>query len=474
MNRSRTARAASAKEKLVKAIHVLRPLSIVPLTVSTERRERVEEPVATRAEYGARPSSSEDAAITFYPSPTSIGDSPRDEDVSTQTSDDPMGAYPSIVSRFLTLWLPTDPSDRNGPTIQWMMGVAQLEEPATPLRTALQALAANRVAAANGNSVLYREAEQSYGEALGLLKAHLSTTDPMVDDQALSAARVLMIYEFYASPNQTITGWNAHQQGIFNLATTRGPQSFDTLWRQSFLLDIKNVNFIMVVQSRLRSSFLDPQWRQIGEINSMFAVEHRLYDLGFDFSIILGDYLSADRSTEMGLATRKTCIGRFEEQASGYAQLLDFLRNLRPEDAAISSGDFWNLDSAILAAYIVVLYSRTVAHTREAVDVLMASSMISESERWQLGSLVPKYSVRRYNELVVRTIAAIEHATRDEMGLYGGQKTLFPLRLLMVSINPGEPHFDRVTKLYKAVTISKGLKHAEDLERTWGFRGERM
>ena len=59
------------------------------------------------------------------------------------------------------------------------------------------------------------------------------------------------------------------------------------------------------------------------------------------------------------------------------------------------------------------------------------------------------------------------------MGLYGAQKTLFPLRVLMVTVRKGAPYRGKVVELYNRVTTSKGLKHAQDLDNFRGKSDER-
>ena len=191
--------------------HSLQPrLAADVVDIGTERRERVEETIAPErlvadlnvagegaaaAKENAAESSEMEAAAAFYPTPEPAKDDAEQPLSATDTTDNQMGAYPSLVSRFMSLWLPDNPDNRRGPTIVWLGGVAQLEHPEPPLRVALQALAANRVASASGNTVLYEEGQQCYGEALGLLKTHLGAANSIADDQALSAARILMLYE---------------------------------------------------------------------------------------------------------------------------------------------------------------------------------------------------------------------------------------------------------------------------------------
>ena len=277
---------------------------------------------------------------------------------------------------------------------------------------------------------------------------------------------------------------------------------------------------IKTIQKRERSSFLDPQWRYTGEVDTFSAIEHKLYDLAFQMTATLGEYERAVVKSDPPYETLLRCVREYEDSASGFAELLQALKDLRPPDTVISSGDFWDLQSAVLAAYILVIYKRACDHTHSGIKELLKNPNIADSERWQLGSMVsgtvsihsvlhlcrlrpalllrvrssqtlveyalysskyivlteriqvPKFSGRRINELSARVTAAGEYGTKDEMGLYGCQKMLFPIRLLWVTIAKDAPYFDRVERLWQRISDSSGIGHAKDLEKLWGKKGE--
>lgn len=101
----------------------------------------------------------------------------------------------SLLDHFMRLYLPSAAENRTGGTLTWLKEVFASPQPSLVLELARHALAANRVAAVDGNSSKKHSGHIYYGRALQALNERLSKQLDKPDNQVLAAARCLMIYE---------------------------------------------------------------------------------------------------------------------------------------------------------------------------------------------------------------------------------------------------------------------------------------
>ena len=114
---------------------------------------------------------------------------PRDSDLADR----------SLIDAFLSIYQPTAIENRYGATIVWLHEARSLAQPCPALGVDLHALAANRVAARDGDTRLAQRSRHCYSKALQELNKLLSTPESIVNDQTLAAIRCLMIYEVRAA-----------------------------------------------------------------------------------------------------------------------------------------------------------------------------------------------------------------------------------------------------------------------------------
>ena len=67
-----------------------------------------------------------------------------------------------------------------------------------------------------------------------------------------------------------------------------------------------------------------------------------------------------------------------------------------------------------------------------------------------------------------RVVDAAKYSTRDDMGFYGTQRSLFSLRTTIGFLPHRSSLYDEAVDLYNDIMPRQGLSHAEDLDREWG------
>ena len=142
------------------------------------------------------------------------------------------------------------------------------------------------------------------------------------------------------------------------------------------------VKMIRVDQSGDRSNFLDPQWRRPAVPQSLYEVDHKLAEHLFEMIVFVGELEAISGLDEAAVTAMKALLPKFEEFCSKASTLLRHLSRFQPRDGPSSSGDFWDLPSAILAAYIILMHFRACQSAGEIIETLLKSSMISDAERW--------------------------------------------------------------------------------------------
>ena len=211
-----------------------------------------------------------------------------------------------------------------------------------------------------------------------------------------------------------------------------------------------------------------PQWRPQGEIKNAFDVEETLYTLAFDLAAVFQQENVAMRSTVVDKEYFRSIVEQLDAAMGRMYDLLQQMRGVSPIPPPEETVDFWDLSSAVARACVCALDFHTSIRVRGLVSRIHEEDPDYITENALLASLSKKYTYEREENIVRTGLVAVKYSIGDEMGLYGGQRCLFPIRMIVCKLTPEFPFVDDVYKTYEEMVQKKGLRHARDLERVWG------
>ena len=428
-----------------------------------ERRERLEEAIRSTQGQSSRAVLLPQASQHELPFPQW----PTSTDFSLEY-EDPRWPDQWLMDKFMEVYKPKDSWNQTGCILLWLKEAIALSNPPPLLHHALRALAANQVARIVNDDELANQGLAHCGEALALLGKQLQSDDANYDDETMAAIRLLMIFELFESTSASVVAWGSHQLGLARMCTLRGPENFESPFAKNLLLDIKNVNMIFCTQYSLPTVFGNPRWHQIGDPTGIHDLEHRAYDIAFRMSTILQREKQASTQVNATVDDLVDLVERLNGMVEALEELLELVIEFRPPEMAASSNPFWNLDSANLVANILTLNINASFRIHDLLFRLQGQEGLTQDSNEQLTRFREFYSTDRAEKMVQGVIETTSFMIGDEMGLYGGQRSLYPVRMTLCKLPDNFAGRDQVLYLYGELIKRKGIRHAQDLNKVWG------
>ncbi|KAK4946838.1 hypothetical protein LTR10_014341 [Elasticomyces elasticus] len=358
-------------------------------------------------------------------------------------------AAQSLLEEFMTIYLPTAPENRTGATLTWLKEACGYSQPSPLLEVARNALAANRVAAVNGDSSIQRTGHMYYGRALQALTEHLNQQLEYCDNQGLAA--------LFESTAASVSAWASHQRGLVELLMKRGPANFEDDTSKALLIDIRAANYSKA------SPLGSREWQLEAPPTSLLEVEHRFCDLGLELSALSEQDDTIASSSEPNLEQVEKLVAEIDQRSSDLVVLLHQMEQFRPSTVSHDDPGFWNLETALHAANIKVMMLDASITIRENAGRGQLSA-------FTVAAVTDKFTTEAEGILASQILSALEYTTGNDMGLYGAQKSLFAVRMMLCNLSRQDPIFDRFLEILNRLA-QRGLRHVQDLNNEWGQPG---
>ena len=230
---------------------------------------------------------------------------------------------------------------------------------------------------------------------------------------------------------------------------------------------------IASVQHRQEILLSGREWQLITEPQSLDDVEHRFSDLTLHLSNLFGKEEDLNTSPQANLQQQKELLGSLEQLKADFHTLVQQMRTFSglPTDSQTGSG-FLNLQSALNFANVEAMILETTITCREVrTRISGTESVYPPQESVIAASITGREAHEKDSVLAEKILAALQYATRGEMGLYGAQKSLFALRMTLCNISRHSPVFQQLANIYRDLS-ERGLKHSQDINQVWGELGD--
>ncbi|MCJ1377631.1 hypothetical protein MMC17_000726 [Xylographa soralifera] len=405
---------------------------------------------------------------------------------------------------FLGKYLPSSTDFANSASPMWLQQAADVRDPGETLKLSLRALSMTRLGRLNGDDYMTTQGKMNYVLALRELQNALWDEQSMWKDETLAAGRVLVYHEIFEATSGSISAVANHEAGMALLVQLRGPEKYHSPLARAILEDVRNTCMIMALRERKASFFGSETWATQPWGREAKSVPQKLYDKGFALAALLEEMDTSRRPiddvtpAEQLVRYLSRCLEIDNELEAWYQELLEDspspLYWIRPaedkelRDSTSSSTtnmndtafEFASLHLAhvtmnywairiILSSAVAGICNNVPQGIFDAQDGLPEDSTKAADERYSpsytsqkfIEAMASKYCIDQRIELASSIVLAVPYCMDEKMGLFGSQKTLFPLgtTLSVLETLPGEDSA-RCQKLYQQLTTKKGLRFA--------------
>lgn len=213
------------------------------------------------------------------------------------------------------------------------------------------------------------------------------------------------------------------------------------------------------------------EWQLGAAPTSLREVEHRFCDLGLELSGLFEEDDALASSSEPTLEQNENLVVEIDRRRSDLEILFQQMEQFRPASTTWrAEQNFWNLETALYTANIKVMMldaSITIREITARCDRVASRSHPASSI---VTAVTGQYTTEAEAVLTSQILSALEYTTRDDMGLYGAQKSLFAIRMMLCNLSRQNPLFDRSLALINRLA-QRGLRHVQDLDNEWGQPG---
>jgi hypothetical protein len=278
-----------------------------------------------------------------------------------------------------------------------------------------------------------------------------------------------------------------------HIATRRGPRGFATPFSAAILSDIKFVEVSSLLQRAapatcpdlanpyplfqmmfatyrsIVSPLMEVQWRFSGLPRSVRDVEQIVFGLGLDLAAIFQEDNTATAIGESDPMALPTRIKRVDAISSGLDQTLVALSGLRPAygDPECLGKEYWGLESSVVVATALSLGLDASLGVHEMLDRLSRTPGAVQ-DSFSLAPFILARPPEQHELLGLRVIESVEYMTQSEMGQYGAQRAIFPLRILLNVLPQEYAAYGCAANLYTQLQSVRGLHILRDLSQVWG------
>ena len=192
------------------------------------------------------------------------------------------------------------------------------------------------------------------------------------------------------------------------------------------------------------------RWALSGEPTSLHELDDQLSDLGLNLASLYSEEEKLKESGVLHSAALRDLVQRMDALAALLHNMASTLARFKPE----GSGDreFWSLESATITSISLTLLLDTSLSIHNLLDQLTEDG---EKDRVQFAKFIGGQEAGWHEELGWRVVSAAAYMTRDDMGIYGATRAIFPLWMMINILPYNDAAYGRAEGLYVQMA-SKG------------------
>ncbi len=212
---------------------------------------------------------------------------------------------------------------------------------------------------------------------------------------------------------------------------------------------------------------------------SVNEVEVLVLHHGLDLAALYADEEAARAAGVLDDDKLRQLVRRLDGLAAELAYDMTILARLRPPPAATAppaatladrpaaptaDKEFWGLESAVMTAIVLTLLLDASFSVHDMLNRLTGDTPPATPERQSLAPFIESHEAEAWHdELGWRVVSAAAYMTQASMGVYGGQRAMFPL-WMMLNILPRElAAYGRAEALYIQGIAGRKMRHPLDL-----------
>ncbi|MCJ1388276.1 hypothetical protein MMC18_001121 [Xylographa bjoerkii] len=406
---------------------------------------------------------------------------------------------------FLGKYLPSSTDFATSASPMWLQQAADIRDPGETLKLSLRALSMTRLGRINSDDNMTTQGKINYVLALRELQKALWDEQSMWKDETLAAGRVLVYHEIFEATSGSISAVANHEAGMALLVQLRGPEKYHSPLARAILEDVRNTCMIMALRERKASFFGSETWATQPWGREPKSVPQKLYDKGFALAALLEEMDTARQLTDNVTPAERIvrylsrCLEIDNELEAWYQELLEDspspLYWIQPTNEKVRN-DVQNSSTTNINDTMFEFASLHLAHVTMnywAIRIILSSAVAgicknvpqgifnmrdgrpendpkvaderyssSYSAKSFIEAMASRYCIDQRIGLASSIVLSVPYCMDENMGLFGSQKTLFPLgtTLSVLETMPGEESA-RCRKLYQQLTTKKGLRFAQ-------------
>ncbi len=215
--------------------------------------------------------------------------------------------------------------------------------------------------------------------------------------------------------------------------------------------------------------FAQGEWRASSQPTTLNEVEQRVFDLGFDLSALYEEDEASAASGGKSHENLPRLITQMDRVLIGLDECAVALEGMGPQlsNPGSNLAGFWDLESAVAVANIATLALDASICIHEMLERLGGPALLSRRDRLPMAPFAENKGAGWQDQLASYIVAAVTFMTRENMGLYGAQRSIFPLRMMLNILSPDSASYSAARELYVSLLTRNKLRHTESLDGLW-------
>lgn len=363
----------------------------------------------------------------------------------------------------------------------------------------------SRMAWLTSNSELSTLARTNYIGGLSEFQKALWDPAERREDRTLAAGRALTLYELYESTS--FKGWNSHSKGFASLLQMRGPETLQSPFARQLTESFRSTSMYQSIQNRQASFFSLPEWSSHTYDSS--NILQQLYDIGLELAAFLQDVDRHSESTASLMSMMwQTLLARsveFDRKLERWwARLISEQKQLplywetSASKSFVSVGDTDHLGNLSPLEFSDIYTAHAIMNCWALKGIVCSmTGMLCQKTSypdtaWALeqGKSCSAYEILRHqpdklacqdvadticHRLALQIVRSLSYCERDENGLLGVQRCLFPSRMALTSLRTLKaPETETFEKMYMRLTTERGVGYAMQMKEIPGSQWDKI
>jgi len=208
------------------------------------------------------------------------------------------------------------------------------------------------------------------------------------------------------------------------------------------------------------------EWRLKGEPTTVRKAEHKLCDLALDLCTLFAEEEAAKAVSQLNIPKIRDLVRRMSDWAVQFTDTFHLILDFGPE--APPQKPYGDVNSANYNNWYLILILEVSIWAHDHLDRLTkdleggpSSSSNSQTEpREPLAPFFENQEPDWKDRICRQTADALEYVTRDEMGLFGAQVSIFPILMLLRLLPNDHPVYADAASLYVRLVTKRGVSNA--------------